>query len=144
MLHAVSSLLIATKPALPIYCTEQISRSPPLVLREVRLHTTPKSNLLHLRRHPVGHRGRTDLVPEPNHAADRDVAMLAKPAVRTARGGARPRPAVWSAIVRRDEGVAGEHARRPVRVREREDRRRDVGVRGRVDVERATVLWGFA
>ena len=68
--------------------------------------------------------------------------MLAEPAVRARAARARARAAVGRALVRVGvrEAVAREDGRGAVRVRESEDVREGVGVRGRVGVQVAGVL----
>ncbi len=112
-----------------LYATDRVAR------------TTAKRDPLALRGRPVRHRRAADGVAEPDHTRDRLPAVLAEPPVRAAAARACACAAVRRAGVRAGEAVAREDGGRAVRVREREDVREGVGVRRRVAVEVAGVLW---
>jgi len=101
--------------------------------------TSAKGNLLRLRRDPVRNGGRPNLVPEAHHARNRDEAVLAEPTTRSAGGGASACAAVGRAVVGRTERIRRQDRRRAVRVRERENGGRNVGVARRVYVEGVAV-----
>lgn len=77
VLHALSALLIATKPSAPVIRVRQYSLSS-TCSREVR--TACKGDLLVGRGGPSCERRAADLIPESDHAGDRLPAVLAEPA----------------------------------------------------------------
>jgi hypothetical protein len=123
--------------------------------------TSAESNLLALRRDPVGDRIGPNGISEPHHTRDGDETVLAEPAVSTSSVRASASVCRHVRAVRADDAaekrvlrtvvwctsvdvtihiVAGENSWSSVGVGQGEDGGGDVGVRWRSDVQRVAVL----
>ena len=93
-------------------------------------------------RDPVRNSGRADLVAEADHTRDRSPAVLAKPAVRAFGTLARAIAAVRRACIVVGVRVGREDGGFAVRLGQREDRGKRVGVVGGLVAELIGVLFG--
>jgi len=94
------------------------------------LHTSSERNSVRLRGNPVTQSISASSVSKSGHSSKGDPSVLAIPSIGTSCAGTGSCAAIWCTNISICEGVTGKYSGGSVRVSEREDRGKNVGIVG--------------